>query len=83
LSSDVNCDSFVAYHVEKGQIQSLDVSGLTIVKITYVPGNALAGNWRKEIENHPISRRNLRIKKIILADKDTRENSHEINILEF
>lgn len=43
---DGSCDSFVAYHVERGNIQGLDVSGLTIVKIVYIPGNVLAGNWR-------------------------------------
>jgi hypothetical protein len=43
---DGSCDSFVAYHVERGKIQGLDVSGLTIVKIVYIPGNVLAGNWR-------------------------------------
>lgn len=40
------CDSFVAYHIERGEIQGLDVSGLTLVKIVYIPGNVLAGNWR-------------------------------------
>ncbi|MBD1807956.1 DUF1326 domain-containing protein [Microcoleus sp. FACHB-SPT15] len=40
------CDSFVAYHVEKGEILGIDVSGLTLVKIVYIPGNVLAGNWR-------------------------------------
>jgi hypothetical protein len=40
------CGSFVAYHVEKGEILGIDVSGLTLVKIVYIPGNVLAGNWR-------------------------------------
>jgi hypothetical protein len=40
------CDSFVAYNIEKGEIQGIDVSGLTIVKIVYIPGNVFAGNWR-------------------------------------
>jgi hypothetical protein len=43
------CDSFVAYHVERGTILSIDVSGLTLVKIVYIPGNVLAGNWRAVI----------------------------------
>jgi hypothetical protein len=46
---DGACDSFVAYHVERGEIQGLDVSGLTLVKIVYIPGNVLAGNWRAVI----------------------------------
>jgi|SRR5579883_729679 hypothetical protein len=41
-----SCDSFVAYHIERGNIQGLDVSGLTLVKIVYIPGNVFAGNWR-------------------------------------
>jgi hypothetical protein len=40
------CDSFVAYHIERGEILGIDVSGLTLVKIVYIPGNVLAGNWR-------------------------------------
>lgn len=44
-----SCDSFIAYHVERGKIQGLDVSGLTLVKIVYIPGNVLAGNWRAVI----------------------------------
>jgi hypothetical protein len=40
------CDSFVAYHVERGSILGIDVSGLTLVKIVYIPGNVFAGNWR-------------------------------------
>lgn len=43
------CDSFIAYHVEWGEIQGLDVSELTLVKIVYIPGNVLAGNWRAVI----------------------------------
>ena len=41
-----SCDSFVAYHVERGEVQGIDVSGLTLVKIVYIPGNVFAGNWR-------------------------------------
>jgi len=40
------CDSFLAYHVDSGQIQGRDVSGLTLVKVVQIPGNVLAGNWR-------------------------------------
>lgn len=43
------CDSFVAYHIEKGQVRGIDVSGLTLVKIVYIPGNVFAGNWRAVI----------------------------------
>ncbi|MBD1867809.1 DUF1326 domain-containing protein [Cyanobacteria bacterium FACHB-471] len=40
------CDSFVAYHIDRGKIQGVDVSGLTLVKIVYIPGNVLAGGWK-------------------------------------
>jgi hypothetical protein len=40
------CDSFVAYNIEKGQVLGIDVSGLSLVKIVYIPGNVFAGNWR-------------------------------------
>lgn len=40
------CDAFLAYHVDRGQINGIDVSGMTVVKIVQVPGNVLAGNWR-------------------------------------
>ena len=40
------CDSFVAYHIEQGEVQGIDVSGLTLVKIVYIPGNVFQGNWR-------------------------------------
>jgi hypothetical protein len=43
------CKSFLAYHFDRGEIQGIDVSGQTLVKIVYIPGNVLAGNWRAVI----------------------------------
>lgn len=43
------CASFNAYYIENGQIQGIDVSGLTFVQINQIPGNVLAGNWRAVI----------------------------------
>ena len=40
------CDAFIAYHVDRGQIHGLDVSGLSLVLVNQIPGNVLAGNWR-------------------------------------
>lgn len=40
------CDSFVAYHVDRGQIRGIDVAGLSLVLVCQIPGNVLAGNWR-------------------------------------
>ncbi len=41
-----SCDAFVAYHVDKGEIRGLDVSNLSLVLVSQIPGNVLAGNWR-------------------------------------
>jgi hypothetical protein len=40
------CDAFNAYHIDSGQINGIDVSGLTLVNVAQIPGNVLAGNWR-------------------------------------
>jgi hypothetical protein len=40
------CDTFNAYHIDQGQINGVDVSGLTLVDVAQIPGNILAGNWR-------------------------------------
>jgi len=41
------CDSVVAYHFDKGSINGVDVSGLTLVGVVNIPGNILEGNWRQ------------------------------------
>lgn len=43
------CDAFVAYHVDRGRINSVDVSGLSLVQLNQIPGNVLAGNWRQVV----------------------------------
>ncbi len=40
------CDSVVAWHIDTGAIQGIDVSGLTIALSAHIPGNILKGNWR-------------------------------------
>ena len=40
------CDSAIAYHFDKGAIEGVDVSGLTIALAVHIPGNVLKGNWR-------------------------------------
>ena len=40
------CDSALAHHFEKGEIDGVDVSGLTLGFSTHIPGNVLKGNWR-------------------------------------
>ena len=43
------CYSFVAYHIDSGQVGGLDVSGHSLVMVAYIPGNVLAGNWEEVI----------------------------------
>lgn len=40
------CDGTLAWKVEKGDINGIDVSGLTICVLAHIPGNILEGNWR-------------------------------------
>lgn len=39
------CDGILGWHVDKGNIEGLDVSGRTIVMLCHIPGNILKGNW--------------------------------------
>ena len=41
------CDSVIAYHFDKGAINGVDVSGLTLVSVVNIPGNILEGNMRQ------------------------------------
>ena len=43
------CQSAVAYHVDRGTIDGVDVSGLTLGTNVFIPGTPLAGNWRAQI----------------------------------
>jgi hypothetical protein len=43
------CDSVIAYHIDRGQVTGVDVSGLTVLEAHHIPGNVLAGNWRQVI----------------------------------
>jgi hypothetical protein len=40
------CDAIVAWHIDTGTIQGVDVSGLTIADSAHIPGNILKGGWR-------------------------------------
>jgi hypothetical protein len=43
-----SCDSFNAYHIEKGEIEGVDVSGLTYVQVVKIPGNVLVPkSWKR------------------------------------
>lgn len=43
------CDTIVSWHFDKGTIDGVDVSGLTLAAVAHVPGNILKGNWRAAI----------------------------------
>jgi len=40
------CEGTIAWHFDKGDVDGVDVSGLTFAVLVHLPGNALAGNWR-------------------------------------
>jgi hypothetical protein len=39
------CDGTLGWHVEKGTVDGVDVSGRTVVALCHIPGNILKGNW--------------------------------------
>jgi len=41
-----SCRGVVAHHYTSGRIDDVDVSGLTIVMVAFIPENILKGNWR-------------------------------------
>jgi hypothetical protein len=43
---DGTCKSINSWHIERGAIDGLDVSKLTIAGVNDIPGNVLAGNWK-------------------------------------
>ena len=43
------CQSIMAYHLDGGTIDGVDVSGLTLAAVVFIPGNVLAGNWKQAV----------------------------------
>jgi hypothetical protein len=41
-----DCQGTLAWHIERGTIDGIDVSGRTYAALGLVPGNALLGNWK-------------------------------------
>ena len=42
------CDAFNAYHIDKGEINGIDVSGLTYIQVVKIPGNVLVPkSWKR------------------------------------
>ncbi len=44
-----HCEGILAWHMDKGTINGVDVSGRTIAGIVYIPGNVLKGDWKAAI----------------------------------
>jgi hypothetical protein len=40
------CDSVLGWRVDRGVVEGIDVSGLTLALSVFIPGNVLAGNWK-------------------------------------
>jgi hypothetical protein len=43
------CGTIVAWRVDKGTVDGVDVGGNTIAAVAHIPGNILAGNWSAAI----------------------------------
>ena len=43
------CDGLLTWRVDKGTVNSVDVSGRTISLLCHIPGNILQGNWRVRV----------------------------------
>ena len=41
-----DCKSAMSWHFDEGNIDGVDVAGLTVGLAVYIPGNVLDGNWR-------------------------------------
>ena len=39
------CDGVLAWHVDEGTVDGMNVSGRTLVILCHIPGNILQGNW--------------------------------------
>ena len=39
------CDGLLGWHVDKGNVEGVDVSGRSFVMLCHIPGNILKGNW--------------------------------------
>lgn len=40
------CDSVLAYRIDKGEVEGVDVSGHTLALSVFIPGNVFEGNWK-------------------------------------
>ena len=40
------CEAALAWNLESGTVDGVDVSGLTVAGVVHIPGNILQGNWK-------------------------------------
>ena len=40
------CEGVMAWHIDRGTVDGVDVSGRTFSIVAHIPGNVLKGNWR-------------------------------------
>ena len=43
------CEGTLAWHVDKGNVDGVDVTGRTIAMLCHIPGNILKGNWNVRV----------------------------------
>ena len=44
-----HCEGLLAWHMDSGQINGVDIAGRTVAAVAYIPGNALKGNWKAAV----------------------------------
>ncbi len=44
-----SCDGVLAWRVDSGTVEGVDVAGFKLALLVHIPGNALNGNWRAVI----------------------------------
>lgn len=43
------CDGLLGWHVDKGEVEGVDVAGRTLVMLCHIPGNILKGDWKVRV----------------------------------
>ncbi len=44
-----HCEGLLAWHMDSGQVNGVDIAGRTVAAVAYIPGNALKGNWKAAV----------------------------------
>ncbi|WP_353474387.1 DUF1326 domain-containing protein [Salipiger sp. H15] len=43
------CDATLAYRINSGEVDGVDMSGVIVAGVGKIPGNVLAGNWKRQL----------------------------------